>query len=279
MKYKNLYLFIFKKMNPFSVSDKYENNKLKSRIQARIKRAEKARDNLCKIEEKISDKDKYITQRYQQPCALPGYVSNKTGMEKVVNRYENISKNNEKYEKILNTNIQEDKYYDNYIKNKKIEKVDLLEEKKEKDLEKKKFQKKIVKDWDEQIKTDNKKRDNIEMNYNKVLEKDKNIFEEKYNRENKIKRDKIKRNTEDYLKINNRLIEAKKERNKNYLKNYQEYELNKAKENQKEIDYINNKEKEYIKEQKAEFNRVLDEQNKEQQRKYQKLRDIEYGNF
>ena len=164
MKYKNLYLFIFKKMNPFSVSDKYENNKLKSRIQARIKRAEKARDNLCKIEEKISDKDKYITQRYQQPCALPGYVSNKTGMEKVVNRYENISKNNEKYEKILNTNIQEDKYYDNYIKNKKIEKVDLLEEKKEKDLEKKKFQKKIVKDWDEQIKTDNKIRDNIEMN-------------------------------------------------------------------------------------------------------------------
>ena len=266
-------------MNPFSVSNKYENNKLKSRIQARIKRAEKARDNLCKIEEKISDKDKYITQRYQQPCALPGYVSNKTGMEKVVNRYENISKNNEKYEKILNTNIQEDKYYDNYIKNKKIEKVDLLEEKKEKDLEKKKFQKKIVKDWDEQIKTDNKIRDNIEMNYNKVLEKDKNIFEEKYNRENKIKRDKIKRNTEDYLKINNRLIEAKKERNKNYLKNYQEYELNKAKENQKEIDYINNKEKEYIKEQKAEFNRVLDEQNKEQQRKYQKLRDIEYGNF
>ena len=266
-------------MNPFCISDKYENNKLKSRIQARIKRAEKARDNLCKIEEKISDKDKYITQRYQQPCALPGYVSNKTGMEKVVNRYENISKNNEKYEKILNTNIQEDKYYDNYIKNKKIEKVDLLEEKKEKDLEKKKFQKKIVKDWDEQIKTDNKIRDNIEMNYNKVLEKDKNIFEEKYNRENKIKRDKIKRNTEDYLKINNRLIEAKKERNKNYLKNYQEYELNKAKENQKEIDYINNKEKEYIKEQKAEFNRVLDEQNKEQQRKYQKLRDIEYGNF
>ena len=266
-------------MNPFSVSDKYENNKLKSRIQARIKRAEKARDNLCKIEEKISDKDKYITKRYQQPCALPGYVSNKTGMEKVVNRYENISKNNEKYEKILNTNIQEDKYYDNYIKNKKIEKVDLLEEKKEKDLEKKKFQKKIVKDWDEQIKTDNKIRDNIEMNYNKALEKDKNIFEEKYNRENKIKRDKIKRNTEDYLKINNRLIEAKKERNKNYLKNYQEYELNKAKENQKEIDYINNKEKEYIKEQKAEFNRVLDEQNKEQQRKYQKLRDIEYGNF
>ena len=81
------------------------------------------------------------------------------------------------------------------------------------------------------------------------------------------------------MKINNRLIEAKKERNKNYLKNYQEYELNKAKENQKEIDYINNKEKEYIKEQKAEFNRVLDEQNKEQQRKYQKLRDIEYGNF
>ena len=44
-----------------------------------------------------------------------------------------------------------------------------------------------------------------------------------------------------------------------------------AKENQKEIDYVNNMEKQYIKEQKAEFNRILDEQNKEQQKKYQKL--------
>ena len=42
---------------------------------------------------------------------------------------------------------------------------------------------------------------------------------------------------------------------------------------------INNYEKQYIKDQKAEFNRVLDDQNREQQRKYQRLRDIEYGNF
>ena len=200
-------------------------------------------------------------------------------MEKVVNKYENISKNNEKYEKVLNSNIQEDKYYDNYIKNKYPVKVDLIKEKKEEDNEKKKFQKKIVKDWDDQIKLDNKIRDNIEMNYNKILEKDKNIYEEKYQKETKIKRDKIKRNTEDYLKTNNRLIQEKKEKNKNYNKNNYEYELNKAKENQKAIDYVNNYEKEYIKEQKAEFNRTLDEQNKEQQRKYKRLRDIEYGNF
>ena len=81
------------------------------------------------------------------------------------------------------------------------------------------------------------------------------------------------------MKINNKLIEAKKERNKNDIKNNYDYEINKAKENQKEIDYVDKMEKEYIKEQKAEFNRILDDQNKEQQRKYQKLRDIEYGNF
>ena len=265
--------------NPFAVSDKYQDNKIKSRIQARIKRAEQARDNLNKIEENISEKDKYITRRYQQPCSLPGYVKNKGGMEKVINKYENISKNNEKYEKILNVKPQEDKYFDNYIKNKKPEKFDLIEEKKEKDIEKKKFQKKVVKDWDEQIKLDNQIRDNIEMNYNKALEKDKNIFEEKYQKQDKIKRDKIKRNTEEYLKTNNRLIEEKTKRNQNNLKNNQEYEINKANENQKEIDYINNMEKQYIKEQKAEFNRILDEQNKEQQKKYQKLRDIECGNF
>ena len=265
--------------NPFAISDKYENSKIKSRVQARIKRTEKVRENLSKIEENISEKDKYITNRYKQPCSLPGYVSNKGRMEKILNKYENISKNNEKYEKELNSNIQEDKYYDNYIKNKYPVKVDLIKEKEEKDNEKKIWQKKVVKDWDEQIKLDNKIRDNIEMNYNKILEKDKNIFEEKYQKETKIKRDKIKRNTEDYLKINTKLIEERKEKNKNNNKNNYEYELNKAKENQKAIDYVNNYEKEYIKEQKAEFNRVLDEQNKEQQRKYKRLRDIEYGNF
>ena len=265
--------------NPFAISDKYENSKIKSRVQERIKRTEKVRENLSKIEENISEKDKYITNRYNQPCSLPGYVSNKGRMEKILNKYENISKNNEKYEKELNSNIQEDKYYDNYIKNKYPVKVDLIKEKEEKDKEKKIWQKKVVKDWDEQIKLDNKIRDNIEMNYNKILEKDKNIFEEKYQKETKIKRDKIKRNTEDYLKINTKLIEERKEKNKNNNKNNYEYELNKAKENQKAIDYVNNNEKEYIKEQKAEFNRVLDEQNKEQQRKYKRLRDIEYGNF
>jgi len=265
--------------NPFAISDKFQDNKIKTRVQARIKRAEKARENLNKLEENISSKDKYITQRYQQPCSLPGYVSNKGQMEKVFNKYENVSKNNQKYEKELNTKPQEDKYFDNYIKNKKVEKVDLLEEKKEKINEKKKVQKKIVRDWDEQIKLDNKIRDNYEMNYNKILEKDKNFYEEKYNKQAKIKRDKIKRNTEDYLKINNRLIEEKREKNKNNFMNEHQYEINKAKENQKEIDYLNNMEKQYIKDQKAEFNRILDDQNKEQQKKYQKLRDIEYGNF
>ena len=265
--------------NPFAISDKYQDNKIKTRVQARIKRAEKAREKLNKLEENISSKDKYITQRYQQPCSLPGYVSNKGQMEKVFNKYENVSKNNQKYEKELNTKPQEDKYFDNYIKNKKVEKVDLLEEKKEKINEKKKVQKKIVRDWDEQIKLDNKIRDNYEMTYNKILEKDKNFYEEKYNKQAKIKRDKIKRNTEDYLKINNRLIEEKREKNKNNFMNDHQYEINKAKENQKEIDYLNNMEKQYIKDQKAEFNRILDDQNKEQQKKYQKLRDIEYGNF
>ena len=265
--------------NPFAISDKYQDNKIKTRVQARIKRAEKARENLNKLEENISSKDKYITQRYQQPCSLPGYVSNKGQMEKVFNKYENVSKNNQKYEKELNTKPQEDKYFDNYKKKKKAEKVDLLEEKKEKINEQKKVQKKIVRDWDEQIKLDNKIRDNYEMNYNKILEKDKNFYEEKYNKQAKIKRDKIKRNTEDYLKINNRLIEEKREKNKNNFMNDHQYEINKAKENQKEIDYLNNMEKQYIKDQKAEFNRILDDQNKEQQKKYQKLRDIEYGNF
>ena len=81
------------------------------------------------------------------------------------------------------------------------------------------------------------------------------------------------------MKINNRLIEEKREKNKNNFMNDHQYEINKAKENQKEIDYLNNMEKQYIKDKKAEFNRILDDQNKEQQKKYQKLRDIEYGNF
>ena len=265
--------------NPFAVSEKYGNEKIKSRVQARIKRAEQARNNLLNYEETISDKDKYITRRGQEPCPLPGYVPNRGGMEKVINKYEKISQKNENYKEIIDKKPQTDNYFKNYIDNRKVPKVDFIEEKKIFVDDKKKYQKQVVKDWDNQIKTDNNIRDNIEKNYREKLEKDRNIYEEKINKKDKIKRDKIKRNTEDYLNVNTKLIEDKKIRNKNNEKNNFDYELIKAKENQRELDLINKMEKQYIKDQKVEFNRVLDDQNKEQQRKYKRLRDIEYGNF
>ena len=265
--------------NPFSTSDKYINDKIKARVQARIKRVEQARNNLVKIEEKITDKDKYMTRRGQEPCSLPGYVSNKGGMEKVFDKYEKVSQGNQNYKEICDKKPQLDNYFKNYIDNTKVPKVDFVEEKKIYIDNKKRNQEQIVKDWDNQIKTDNGIRDRIEMNYQERLAKDRNAYEEKYNKQAKIKRDKIKRNTEDYLNTNRNLIEDKKKKVLNREKNDHDYEVYKAKENQKEIDYINNYEKQYIKDQKAEFNRVLDEQNREQQRKYQRLRDIEYGNF
>ena len=265
--------------NPFAISDRYQNEKIQSRVQARIKRAEQARNNLLNYEEKISDKDKYITRRGQEPCALPGYVSNKGGMEKVFNKYEQVSNKNQNYKEIVDKKPQVDNYFHNYIDNKKAPKVDFVEEKKVFDNDKKKYQKQVVKDWDDQIKTDNSIRDKFEMNYREKLEKDINKYEEKINTQDKIKRSKIKRNTEDYLNVNSKLIEDKKMKNKNNIKNDYDYAVIKAKENQKELDMINNIEKKYNQEQRKEFNRVLDEQNKEQQRKYQRLRDIEYGNF
>ena len=63
---------------------------------------------------------------------------------------------------------------------------------------------------DNQIKTDNGIRDQIENNYREKLEKDINRYENKINNQAKIRRDKIKRNTEDYLRINSKLIEDKK---------------------------------------------------------------------
>jgi len=265
--------------NPFAVSDKYQNDTIKARVQARIKRAEQARNNLVKIEETISNKEKYMTRRGQEPCHLPGYVPNKGGMEKVFDKYETVSKSNQSYKDIVDKKPQVDNYFKNYIDNKKPPKVDLIEEKKIYNDNKKQQQNQITKDWDAQIKIDNGIRDKIEMNYRERLEKDKNIYEEKLNKQAQIKRDRIKRNAEDYLKTNTRLIEDKKQKYRNNEINNHDYEVNKARENQKEIDYLNKMEKQYIKDQKAEFNRVLDEQNKEQQRKYQRLRDIEYGNF
>ena len=265
--------------NPFAISERYQNEKINARVQARIKRAEQARNNLLNYDEKISDKDKYITQRYQEPCSLPGYASNKGPMEKVFNKYEQVSKNNQNYKEVVDKRPQVDNYFNNYVNNKKAPKVDFVEEKKVFNDDKKRYQKKVVKDWDEQIKTDNGIRDKIEMNYRERLEKDINTYEEKINNQDKIRRNKIKRNTEDYLNVNGKLMEDKKNKNMNNAKNNYDYEVMKAKENQKELDMINNMEKEYNQEQKREFNRVLDEQNKEQQRKYQRLRDIEYGNF
>ena len=265
--------------NPFVISEKYEKEKIRARVQARIQRTEQARNNLLNYEEKISNKDKYITRRGQEPCSLPGYVPNRGGMEKVFDKYEKVSKNNQNYKEVVDKKPQVDNYYKNYIDNKKPPKVDLIAEKKDFIDDKKKYQKQIVKDWDNQIKTDNGIRDQIEKNYREKLEQDINRYENKINNQAKIRRDKIKRNTEDYLRINGKLIEDKKRKNIKNEENDYNYEVMKAKENQKELDSINNIEKQYIKEQKEEFNRVLDEQNKEQQRKYQRLRDIEYGNF
>ena len=265
--------------NPFAISDKFENDTIRGRVQARIRRAEQARNNLMNYEEKISHKDKFITKQGQIPCKLPGYASNKGGMEKVFDKYEKISKKNQNYKEIIEQKPQVDNYYKNYIDNTKIPKVDFVEEKKKLDNEKKNKQKQYMRDWDNQIKTDNTIRDNIEMNYRQKIEKDINNYNEKINRQAKIKRDKIKRNTEDYLNLNKKLMEEKRQKNINNERNKFDYEIMKAKENQKEIDLINNMEKQYITNQKAEFNRVLDDQNREQQRKYQRLRDIEYGNF
>ena len=265
--------------NPFAISENIDNDKIKSRVQARIKRAEQARNNLLNSDEMISNKDKYITRRGQEYCSLPGYVSNRGGMEKVFNKYEQVSKNNQNYKDNINNKPQVDNYYRNYIDNKKPPKVDLIAEQKDFIKDKKIYQKQIVKDWDNQIKTDNSIRDNIEMNYREKLDKDINKYEEKIKKQAKIKRDKIKRNTEDYININRKLMEDKKRKNLNNEKNNYEYEILKAKENQRELDLINNAEKQNIKEQKEEFNRILDEQNREQQRKYKRLRDIEYGNF
>ena len=265
--------------NPFAISEKYEKEKIRARVQARIQRAEEARNNLLNYEEKISNKDKYITRRGQEPCSLPGYASNRGGMEKVFDKYEKVSNNNQNYKEISNKKPQVDNYYKNYIDNKKPPNVDLIAEKKDFMDNKKRNQIQIAKDWDNQIKTDNGIRNQIENNYREKLEKDINKYENKMNKQAKIRRDKIKRNTEDYLRINGKLIEDKKRNNKKNVENDYNYEVMKAKENQKELYLINNIEKQYIKEQKEEFNRALDEQNKEQQRKYQRLRDIEYGNF
>ena len=76
--------------NPFAISENIDNDKIKSRVQARIKRAEQARNNLLNYDEMISNKDKYITRRGQEYCSLPGYVSNKGGMEKVFDKYEKV---------------------------------------------------------------------------------------------------------------------------------------------------------------------------------------------
>ena len=265
--------------NPFAISEKYEKEKIRARVQARIERAEQARNNLLNYEEKISNKDKYITRRGQEPCSLPGYASNRGGMEKVFDKYEKVSNNNQNYKEIVDKKPQVDNYFKNYIDNKKPPNVDLVAEKKDFINDKKIHQKQIAKDWDNQIKTDNGIRDQIESNYREKLEQDINKYENKINKQAKIRRDKIKRNTEDYVRINGKLMEDKKNKNIKNKENDYNYEVMMAKENQKELDLINNIEKQYIKEQKAEFNRVLDEQNKEQQRKYQRLRDIEYGNF
>ena len=91
-------------------------------------------------------------------------------MEKVFNKYEKISENNQNYKEIVDKKPQVDNYFKNYIDNRKAPKVDFVEEKKIFVDDKKKYQKQVVKDWDNQIKTDNSIRDHIENNYREKRE-------------------------------------------------------------------------------------------------------------
>ena len=121
--------------------DKFENEKVRARVQARIKKAEQARNNLLNIEETITNKDKYITKRGQITCDIPGYANHKGDMEKVFDKYEKVSKKNENYKEVVDKKPQVDNYFKNYIDNKNPPKVDFVEEKKNFDIEKKKLSK------------------------------------------------------------------------------------------------------------------------------------------
>ena len=259
--------------DPYEKSKLYQEDYFNNRVEQRMRMQEKAAE---KMDQGISNKDKFITRKGQEPFYFHGNMEN-YHIKKTKEKYEQTQKKNEGYKV---TKDQEDKYFKNYVDNAKPTTLDQIDQELYEDEGKRiNKQQQYNKALNDQINSNRAMKKKFENDYNQRLAYSKKIEDEKYQREQKIKEDKRIKNKNDFYNTNQQLIEQKNEAKKLDYKQSVEFDNRINDKIKKQMDYI--EEKEYTKKEdkKNRYKQALDKQVNQQKIRRKKEYDIEHGNF
>ena len=259
--------------DPYEKSKLYQEDYINNRVEQRMRMQEKAAE---KMDQGISNKDKFITRKGQEPFYFHGKMEN-FHIKKTKEKYDQTQKQNEGYKV---TKEQEDKYFKNYVDNAKptsLEEIDReLYEDEGKKINKQKQYNKALND---QINSNRSMKKRFENDYNQRLADSKKIEDEKYERQEKFKQDERIKNKNDFYNTNKRLIEEKNEAKKLEHNQNVEFDNRINDKIKRQMDYMEEKEYRTKEDKKNRYKQALDKQVKQQKIRRKREYDIEHGNF
>ena len=259
--------------DPYEKSKLYQEDYINNRVEQRMRIQEKAAE---KMDQGISNKDKFITRKGQEPFYFHGNMEN-YHIKKTKEKYEQTQKKNEGYKV---TKDQEDKYFKNYVDNAKpttLEQIDkeLYEDEGRRINKQQQYNKAL----NEQINSNRAMKKRFENDYNQRLADSKKIADEKYERQEKYKEDERIKNKNDFYNTNKRLMEEKNEAKKLDYNQNVEFDNRINDKVKKQMDYMEEKEYRTKEDKKNRYKQALDKQVKQQKIRRKREYEIEHGNF
>ena len=259
--------------DPYEKSKLYQEDYINNRVEQRMRMQEKAAE---KMDQGISNKDKFITRKGQEQFYFHGNMENYY-IKKTQDKYNQLQKHNEGYKV---TKDQEDKYFKNYVDNAKPTTLDQIDqelyENEGKRLNKQQQYNKALND---QINSNRAMKNRFETDYKKRLDDAKRIEDEKYYKEQKIKEDNRIKSINDFVNTNQRLIDQKNEAKKFDYNQNVEFDNKINDKVKKQMDYMEEKEYRRNEDKKNRYKQALDKQVKQQKIRRKREYDIEHGNF
>ena len=259
--------------DPYEKSKLYQEDFYNNRVEQRMRMQEKAAE---KMDQGISNKDKFITRKGQEQFYFHGNMEN-FYIKKTKEKYDKLQKNNEGY-KVAKE--QEDKYFKNYADNAKPTTLDQIDQELYEDEGRRiNKQQQYNKALSEQINSNRAMKKRFEYDYNQRLADSKKAEDEKYQREEKIKEDQRIKNKNDFYNTNKRIVEQKNEAKKFDYKQNVEFDNKVNDKIRKQMDYMEEKEYRKKEDKKNRYKQALDKQVNQQKIRRKREYDIEHGNF
>ena len=259
--------------DPYEKSKLFQEDYINNRVEQRMRMQEKAAE---KIDQGISNKDKFITRKGQEQFYFHGNMENYY-IKKTQDKYNQLQKHNEGYKV---TKDQEDKYFKNYVDNAKPTTLDQIDQELyENEGKRINKQQQYNKALNDQISSNRAMKNRFETDYKKRLDDAKKIEDEKYYKEQKIKEDNRIKSKNDFVNTNQRLIEQKNEAKKFDYNQNVEFDNKINDKVKKQMDYMEEKEYRRKEDKKNRYKQALDKQVNQQKIRRKREYDIEHGNF